>query len=258
MFYKVAYNQEIIDVIEDIQYVSYQPRNKMLILSDKKDGSVGFCSSNGEIYRLEDQPETIGFDINQVVKLIEIEEDEYEILKEALGLNEKIEYDEPQPEPEPEPEPPTEEEIIDQNEVNMVKSSKLKKMSNTCNSVITNGFDIVLSDGNTYHFDLTEEDQINLMNLQVMIAQGITEIPYHAKDELCRYYSVEDITAIITMATNFKTYHISYFNSLKNYINSLEDIETIGSVEYGMEIPEEYQTEVLKSLISSSEDSANA
>ena len=46
--------------------------------------------------------------------------------------------------------------------------------------------------------------------------------------------------------------------SLKNYINSLEDIETIGSVEYGMEIPEEYQSEVLKSLISSSEDSANA
>ena len=92
MYYKVAYNQEIIDVLDNIQYVKYQPRNKMLILSDQFNGSVGLCSSNGEIYRLAEQPETIGFDINKVVKLIEIEEDEYEILKEALGLNEKIEY----------------------------------------------------------------------------------------------------------------------------------------------------------------------
>lgn len=258
MYYKVAYNQEIIDVLDNIQYVKYQPRNKMLILSDQFNGSVGLCSSNGEIYRLAEQPETIGFDINKVVKLIEIEEDEYDILKEALGLNEKIEYDEPQPEPEPEPEPPTEEEIIDQNEVNMVRSAKLKKMSDTCNSTIVNGFDIILSDGKTYHFELTEEDQINLINLQAMISQGATEIPYHAKDELCRYYSVEDITSITIMATNFKTYHISYFNSLKNYINSLEDIETIGSVEYGVDIPEDYQSEVLKSLISSAEDTKNA
>lgn len=87
-----------------------------------------------------------------------------------------------------------------------------------------------------------------------MIAQGATSIPYHAKDELCKFYSAEDIALIIETATQFKTYHTSYFNSLKNYINSMATIEEIGAVEYGINIPAEYQSDVLKELVVNDKD----
>lgn len=80
--------------------------------------------------------------------------------------------------------------------------------------VITNGFYVVLSDG-----------------------------------ELCKFYSPEDIIKISTGATNFKTYQVSYFNSLKAYIESMNDIESISAITFGVQIPDEYMSDVLKSLL---------
>ena len=101
-------------------------------------------------------------------------------------------------------------------------------MSLNCNKTITNGFDITLSDGNSYHFSLTTQDQLNLITLATMVESGETQIPYHADGEPCKFYSATDISAIIAKATEFKTYHISYYNSLKTYINSMETIDEIG------------------------------
>ena len=46
-----------------------------------------------------------------------------------------------------------------------------------------------------------------------------------------------------------QVYHTTYFNSLKMYILSLDNIEDVGAVFYGMEIPVEYQSDVLKYLL---------
>ena len=73
-------------------------------------------------------------------------------------------------------------------------------------------------------------------------------IPYHADGEVCRFYSNAEMQAIVARATAFKIYHTTYYNALKNYINSLETIEEIAAVTYGMPLPEEYQSDVLKSL----------
>lgn len=127
---------------------------------------------------------------------------------------------------------------------------KIKEMSGICESTITNGFDIVLSDGKSHHFSLSVQDQLNLITLSTMLASGEEYIPYHADGELCKAYSLEDASAIITTATNFKTYHITYFNSLKAYINSLKSIKTVSAVTYGMEIPDKYKSEVLTALLS--------
>ena len=78
-----------------------------------------------------------------------------------------------------------------------------------------------------------------------MIESGETALPYHADGELCRFYSVEDINLIINTATKHKTYHITYFNSLKAYINSLNSIEDISNIFYGVAIPINYQSEIL-------------
>ena len=60
---------------------------------------------------------------------------------------------------------------------------------------------------------------------------------------------VNDINAILTAATAWKTYQVTYNNSLKKYINSLEKITDISAITYGIEIPVDYQSDVLKALL---------
>lgn len=127
-------------------------------------------------------------------------------------------------------------------------------MSDACNQAIVSGVDVTLSDGGTYHFGLSIEDQINMMNLQSMVLSGAESVPYHADGAGCRYYSADDFNKIAEAATAWKLYHESYFNSLREYIKSLDTNEELGNVEYGMEIPEEYQTDVLKQLAASEGD----
>ena len=85
------------------------------------------------------------------------------------------------------------------------------------------------------------------MSLSIM-AQTQSTVPYHADGEECIFYTAEEINQIVNAANAHKIYHTTYYNALKIYINALETIEDIAAIEYGVEIPEEYQTDVLKSL----------
>ena len=133
--------------------------------------------------------------------------------------------------------------------VEYVRGLKLAEISRACNQAIVSGLDITLSDEKAHHFSLTEQDQSNLIALSLSVAQGETAIPYHADDELCVFYSPEDITKIVGEATAYITYHTTYHNSLKAYVKSLRSVNTIARVEYGMEIPAKYQSEVLVALL---------
>lgn len=184
--------------------------------------------------------------------VIEIEHEEYEALSKAIESGEDI--------PVEDEIPVLEETYVDPNEeltLDYVINAKISEMSNMCNTVISNGFDIVLSDGNAYHYSLTVQDQLNLITLSSMIAAGETAIPYHADGELCREYSAEDISLIIDAATQFKTYHITYYNSLKAYIAAMDNISDVSGVRYGAAIPEEFQSEVLKALSAQAEGNGN-
>lgn len=129
-----------------------------------------------------------------------------------------------------------------------LKNQKVAIMSAVCNQVITYGVDVELTDGTTKHFGLSLEDQVNLMNLQAMIASGAESVPYHADGEECLYYSAADFALIVQAATSWKLYQESYFNSMREYIRTMETAEEIEAVTYGIEIPVEYQTAVLKDL----------
>ena len=130
--------------------------------------------------------------------------------------------------------------------IEFVRAAKLRAMSNTCRTTIESGFDLELR-GEIHHFSLDTQDQLNLISLSVM-AQTQTLIPYHADGESCIFYTNEEINEIVDAATSFKIYHTTYYNALKNYINSLETIEEIEQIAYGIEIREEYKTDVLKML----------
>ena len=149
-------------------------------------------------------------------------------------------YVEPEPVPEPEPIEPTLEEL---------KQQKINEVSNTCKETIYAGVDVELPTGSTEHFSLKEEDQINLFGKQAQITAGITQLEYHQDGHPCRYYTVEEMTAIITAAMQFVSYHTTYCNSLYTWINAVTDKEDLQDITYGVSIPLEYQSVVLQTYL---------
>lgn len=130
------------------------------------------------------------------------------------------------------------------------KAALIARMSDECNAIITNGFDVVLDDGKTHHFSLKTEDQLKIQALGLKAKSGETVLPYHADGESCRFFSVQEILSLNTQMESIIEYQTTYFNSLRDYINSLSSAEDLKAVEYGMPILAEFQSEVLKVLLS--------
>lgn len=247
-YYKLIIENRVIGAVSSVDFRRYLPKHKIILSADETNGS--YIELHGDFYRDSWMlPQTDNVVQFAVAKVISITEEEYDILKQADEDGEDLPIEEEEAVEEL-PEEPEEEEAdpIDAATIEYVKNGKIKAMSAACNRTIVGGFDIALSDGETHHFSLTTQDQLNIATLATMIANGEASVPYHADDELCVFYSAEDMGSIIAKATEFKTYQVTYFNSLKNYIESLDDLESISAIEYGAEIPEEFQSEVLKAL----------
>ena len=244
-YYKMIDGGTFVGIATQLDFREYQRKHNILLACDEE--RAQYIQSADEYYRSEWMVPVTTDTISYIsVEVIRIDEEEYNTLLSAIESGNEIVIEEPES-------PVVEEQVpVDQNEVitvEYVKSMKIAEMSATCNRVISAGFDAELSDGLSHHFALTTQDQLNLITLSTMLASGETAIPYHADDELCKFYSAEDIATIVSAATAFKTYQVSYFNALKAYIESMDNIETIGAVRYGIEIPLEYQSDVLKFLL---------
>lgn len=119
-----------------------------------------------------------------------------------------------------------------------LKQAKIKTMSQTCNEEIIKGV--------TYggeHYSLTLDDQTNISNLTILAVQG-NSVPYHADGQgaNCKIFTAEEFTQFSSYCQQFKIYHLTYFNQLKGYINSLTNTEDILSINYGTELAGEYAT----------------
>lgn len=185
--------------------------------------------------------------------VVSISKAEYDILSEKEDTDsdaELVEAKEADPENSREDifRKPSEEETAT---VEYVRDKKLNELKDICEKEIANGFSLVLSDGASHHFSMTAEDQLNMQEMQIALLTDSGTVPYHADGELTQYYSEEDIRAILRAATQWKHYNLAYYNSLKNWIGHLSNIEEIASVTYESDIPEEYCTEVLISLVES-------
>lgn len=131
-----------------------------------------------------------------------------------------------------------------------VKERKVTEMNQVQQSVIESGVDITLTDGTVEHFTLTEHDQTSLLGLSTQVALGVEQIPWHTsdQDEHCKYYFNADMDIITTKAMAFVTYHVTYFRDLRIYINALKTKEEVEAIAYGIIIPDEYKSDVLKDL----------
>lgn len=140
----------------------------------------------------------------------------------------------------PEPYVPTLEEL---------RAAKLREISMACQQMIYQGVNVTLADGSTDHFALTIEDQLNLFGKQIQVTSGAVQIEYHADGQPCRFYSAEDMQAIITAAMGHVSYHTTYCNAINMWIAGCETAEEIQVIFYGADIPPAYQSEVLQSYL---------
>ena len=47
----------------------------------------------------------------------------------------------------------------------------------------------------------------------------------------------------------FVTWHVTYFRDLRIYIRSIEDKVAVAAIQYGTDIPEQYQSAPLKAML---------
>ena len=129
-----------------------------------------------------------------------------------------------------------------------LQATKKTEVSAACEQIIYAGIMVQLPDG-PEHFSLTEKDQINLFGKQAQLAAGADRLEYHQDGHPCKYYSAAEMQQIVTAAMEHVSYHTTYCNSLNMWISGTETAEELEPIFYGADIPEEYQSEVLKDYL---------
>ena len=146
----------------------------------------------------------------------------------------------PEPVTPPEPYVPT---------VAELRASKKQEISQECEQAIYSGVSVMLTDGSVEHFALTEHDQLNLFGKQVQLAAGVEQLEYHSDGQPCKYYSVTDMQSIVAKAMWHVSYHTTYCNAINMWVAGVQTAEEIQQIFYGADVPEQYQSEVLKAYL---------
>lgn len=240
--YKIIVNNKITDVVKDPVWVK-DGRNGFPIRCDVKEAS-GIVSSNEEvIFQIDGAPKMSRE--YEVVSMADIDEQEYEKLKTILEMDGTVNDQTTEIEWPQEPEP-----VEEANEDLMsVIEHKIEILRGLCQDAIEAGVDVTLTGGETKHFDMSVEDQINLMFAKEAAAAGATSILFKASGEDLCYYSPEDILLISDESAKCITYQRAYFESLRKWVRESKTIVEAGNHYYGEEVPEEYWSDVFKSYM---------
>lgn len=236
MFYRVVRNDSIVDALKSpIIKLKFQTRSDRWILLDS-DNYDGVLSRDGSFIWVVNNSLS-----SESVVLSEITEDEYKAIVEALDSSDReiIEYEKPSI-------------VVDDITLEFIKSSKIDEMSDMCNMTIVSGVDVTLSSGDVEHFDLTHDDQINIIELVDYVRyENVKYAPYHSRGGTCRIYTAEDIMLIAEASRKFKMINTTYFNNLRDWINSMDTIDEVRSVFYGIDIPDDKMSDIFKSIVNS-------
>lgn len=132
--------------------------------------------------------------------------------------------------------------ILEYYPIEEIIKQKCQEINDACSNIIYQGIDY-----NEEHYDLTDEDQINMLAWS-SIAQLGNPVPYHSSGNPCRMYSAEEFLGLVNAATQFKTYNLSYCNLLKQQVSEMTDSEEIKNIKYGDTLNEKYQN-ILNQLL---------
>ena len=204
-YFKIIKNNEFIGIGTTRDMRKFQKKHNVLLVCDENEAQYIQCGE--DLYHATWMEAVDGDCV--IADVIRIEEDEYNCLLAAIESNEEIKFAE---------ESVVEYElVVDEVEeltVDYIRSAKLAELKYECNKAITDGFDMEFSDGETRHFTLSLNDQINL---------------------LTQAYFNEDMQVVIVVMNNFKVKHMNYLKELEDYVNSLTNIEEIAKVAYRKE-----------------------
>lgn len=231
--YKVMYKNVIIDVIKNPLYCKYFLRTGQKLRTDETSANCIISSNGNETYHLVGRspfmPESY-----KSVELVFIDKTEYDYLQSLVAVGEPFEVD-----------------------ISEVRNTKIAEMSEASEKTIYAGTDITLSDGVTYHFSFSDQDQTQIgfiataaKNAAMLESMGLPtnetgkDYPWHADGGDCIFYSREDMITIGTTMQKYITYHNSYFHALRNYIQSMNNPLKIVDVYYGVEVPKRYWGDV--------------
>ena len=79
-------------------------------------------------------------------------------------------------------------------------------------------------------------------------------VVYHAINQPCRIFSRDDMVKVIKAFSQHTTYHTTYFNAAKQYINSLTDMEKINRFDYGTDVSATVKDRVIKQILRNGAD----
>ena len=235
--YKAVKDDKIVDAYDQLYFVKYDKKAKMFLRCSEEDNPQGIIQRNGiKIYHVkdwEDIPKEAGN--YETIVLEEItNKSAYDGIITALNQEQEVSNNAED----------ARENVMD---LEFIRSGKIKEMSNECDQIITRGLDLELN-AVKGHFSFTEQNQMYINLLAVRANNGDTLLPYHADDEVDTIFSKEDIVKLKEAMDYHVMHHRVYLNSLQIYINSTKDIDELNNVTYGVNIPEEFRSEVLNQL----------
>lgn len=120
-----------------------------------------------------------------------------------------------------------------------LKKQKIQLLSSICRQKIIEGVDVEIN-GISEHFSYNDNDQVNIKELFDLALKTNVSLYYHADGESCKLYTVEQIVSIYTTNATNKMHHITYFNQLKLYVNSLNTKEAVDVISYGDKLTGSY------------------
>lgn len=129
--------------------------------------------------------------------------------------------------------------------LNELKEWRISQINSAGSSDIYKGDYVELSDGTTRIFEYSQKDQANLESyLALILAADDREnlyIAYHGQNEVCRQYNYIDIVLIYFTLSMKKLRVFTYVNMLRDWVRTMTDIEQVRDIQYGVELPAEYQ-----------------
>lgn len=234
--YKILYNNITIDVMKKIVYCKYLHSGRTL-RTDRTSANCIVSSDGSQVYHLVGTPVLPkGY---KSVEIVPIEKKEYDYLCSLITKGQHLDID-----------------LIETRKV------KIAEMSQASEDMIHQGTDITLSDGKTYHFSFSDQDQYQIGFLatsaktaQMLEIMGLPtnetgeDYPWHADGGDCIFYSRQDMITIGAAMNSYIVYHNSYFHALRNYINNMNNPLEILKVAYGIHVPKIYCGDVYISAI---------
>ena len=235
--YKILYNNITIDVIKKPIYCRYMSNSKRTLRTDKVSANCIVSSDGSGFYHLVGKTPEMSEEYKSV-ELIEIDKDEYDYLQSLVTEGKPIDID-----------------------LFQARETKIEEMSAMSERIIHAGTDITLSDGITYHFSFSDQDQFQIgflataaKNAAMLESMGLPTLetgkdyPWHADGGDCIFYSRQDMITIGSTMQAYITYHNSYFHALRNYIQEMNNPLKIMEIKYGMEVPKIYCGDVYQTV----------